>query len=147
VSHTELPNLHARSFAKPFERIESLCPPLHFRVLLGSESTHKLEVVSDHYNQHRPHGALGYLTPAEFAAIEALSVHSCVPTEELEKLEAVPRLSSWTGTENGVQGSYPRSHGTPRIVRAVVQSPSSRTLSRGFLLSQKRQNDPQQDGP
>jgi putative transposase len=48
----------------------------------------------DHYNHDRPHGALGYLTPAEFAAIEALSVHSCVPTEELEKLESVPRLSS-----------------------------------------------------
>jgi putative transposase len=48
----------------------------------------------DHYNHQRPHGALGHLTPAEFAAIEALSVQSSVPTEELKELESVPRLSS-----------------------------------------------------
>ncbi len=36
----------------------------------------------EHYNHHRPHGALGYLTPAEFAAREA------------EQLEFVQRLSS-----------------------------------------------------
>jgi putative transposase len=47
----------------------------------------------DHYNHHRPHGALGYLTPAEFAAVEALSAQSSVPTEELKELESVPRLS------------------------------------------------------
>ncbi len=47
----------------------------------------------DHYNQQRPHGALGYLTPAEFAAIEALSAQSSVPTEELKELQCVPRLS------------------------------------------------------
>jgi transposase InsO family protein len=47
----------------------------------------------DHYNHHRPHGALGYLSPAEFAAIEVLSARSSVPTEELKELESVPRLS------------------------------------------------------
>lgn len=47
----------------------------------------------DHYNHHRPHGALGYLTPAEFAAIEALRAQSCVPTEELKELQCVARLS------------------------------------------------------
>ncbi len=36
----------------------------------------------EHYNQSRPHGALGYLTPAEFAA------------REVEQLELVQRLSS-----------------------------------------------------
>ena len=49
----------------------------------------------DHYNHHRPHGALGYLTPAEFAVIEALSAQSSsVPTEELKELQSAPRLSS-----------------------------------------------------
>jgi putative transposase len=49
----------------------------------------------DHYNHHRPHGALGYLTPAEFAAIEALAAQSSsVPPEESKELESVPRLSS-----------------------------------------------------
>jgi len=43
----------------------------------------------DHYNQHRPHGALGYLTPAEFAAIEALSAQSSVPKEELESVQGL----------------------------------------------------------
>lgn len=36
----------------------------------------------DHYNYHRPHGGLGYLTPKEFAA-----------TKELKELEFVQRLS------------------------------------------------------
>jgi putative transposase len=51
------------------------------------------EEYRDHYNRHRPHGALGYLTPAEFAAIKALSAQSSVPTEEQKELESVPRLS------------------------------------------------------
>ncbi|HZY66557.1 MAG TPA: integrase core domain-containing protein [Rubrobacteraceae bacterium] len=46
-----------------------------------------LENYRDHYNYHRPHGALGYLTPVEFAAIEALSAQSSVPTEELESIQ------------------------------------------------------------
>ncbi len=47
----------------------------------------------DHYNHHRPHGALGYMTPAEFAAVEALAAQSSVPAEKLKELESVPRLS------------------------------------------------------
>ena len=48
-----------------------------------------LEDYRRHYNHHRPHGALGYLTPMEFAAIEALTGQ--VPSEQLE---SVQRLSS-----------------------------------------------------
>lgn len=44
-----------------------------------------------HYNQQRPHGALGYLTPMEFAAIEALWHQAAGATEGLE---SVRRLSS-----------------------------------------------------
>ena len=44
-----------------------------------------------HYNHYRPHGALGYLTPMEFAAIEALSHQAPDATEEIK---SVPGLSS-----------------------------------------------------
>lgn len=50
-----------------------------------------LEDYRDHYNNHRPHGALGYLTPAEFAAVEALMDQGLEPSEQLE---SVQRLSS-----------------------------------------------------
>ncbi len=49
-----------------------------------------LEDHRKHYNQSRPHGALGYLTPAEFAAIEALTDQGPGPSEQLE---SVQRLS------------------------------------------------------
>jgi hypothetical protein len=48
----------------------------------------------DPYNHHRLRGALGDLTPAEFAVIKALSAQGSVPTEELKDLESVPRLAS-----------------------------------------------------
>jgi putative transposase len=49
----------------------------------------------DHYNHHRAHGALGYLTSAQLTAIEALWAQKApsVLTEELKELESVPRLS------------------------------------------------------
>lgn len=49
-----------------------------------------LEEYRKHYNHDRPHGALGYLTPAEFTAIEALTGQSSGPSE---KLESAQRLS------------------------------------------------------
>jgi transposase InsO family protein len=48
-----------------------------------------LEDYRDHYNQIRPHGALGYLTPAEFAAIEALTGRSPSPPEQLESVQGL----------------------------------------------------------
>lgn len=48
-----------------------------------------LEDYRQHYNHYRPHGALGYRTPAEFAAIEALK-----GSDASEQLKSVQRLSS-----------------------------------------------------
>jgi transposase InsO family protein len=50
-----------------------------------------LEDCRQHYNQQRPHGALGYLTPVEFAAAEDQQGQSSGPAEQLE---SVQRLSS-----------------------------------------------------
>jgi transposase InsO family protein len=50
-----------------------------------------LEDYRVHYNQSRPHGALSYLTPSEFAALEAQPGHNSGPYEQLE---FVQRLSS-----------------------------------------------------
>ncbi len=47
-----------------------------------------------HYNHHGPHGALGYLTPAEFAEVEKLSLQISGARGETEKLQCVPRLPS-----------------------------------------------------
>ena len=46
------------------------------------------------YNRHGPHGALGYLTPTEFAELEKLSGRSSGPRGRVEELGSVPRLSS-----------------------------------------------------
>ena len=54
-----------------------------------------LEDYRDHYNHHRPHGALGYLTPAGFAAIEALRHQAPGASEKnSERLQSLQRLSS-----------------------------------------------------
>jgi transposase InsO family protein len=53
-----------------------------------------LEDYRDQYNHYRPHGALGYLTPAEFASIEALSHQTSGAIEESKELQFVQRLSS-----------------------------------------------------
>ncbi len=47
-----------------------------------------------HYNHHRPHGSLGYLTPAEFADLEKLSLQNSGAREDTERLQCVPRLPS-----------------------------------------------------
>jgi putative transposase len=47
-----------------------------------------------HYNHHRPHGALGYLTPAEFADLHQLLLQDPGAGEEMKKLQCVPRLPS-----------------------------------------------------
>ena len=49
-----------------------------------------VEEYRNHYNQERPHSALGYRTPAEFAA----ACHAAGADEELTKeLESVIALS------------------------------------------------------
>lgn len=48
----------------------------------------------EHYNHHRPHGALGYLTPKEFAELEKLPLQNSGAGEETEKLQCARRLPS-----------------------------------------------------
>lgn len=43
-----------------------------------------------HYNHHRPHGALSYMTPAEFAAREAKKGQSSGPSDELQSVPGLP---------------------------------------------------------
>ena len=45
----------------------------------------------EHYNHERPHGALSYMTPAEFVAAEAQRGQNPAPSEQLESAQ---RLSS-----------------------------------------------------
>jgi transposase InsO family protein len=44
----------------------------------------------DHYNYHRPHGALSYMTPAEFADVEAQQGQSSGPAEQLQSAPGLP---------------------------------------------------------
>lgn len=44
----------------------------------------------EHYNHHRPHGALSYMTPAEFAAAEAQRGQGPDPAEQLESVSGLP---------------------------------------------------------
>ena len=45
LGSTELLELHSRSFPSPIGRIESLCPPLRFRMLLHGDSANELTFV------------------------------------------------------------------------------------------------------
>ena len=51
-----------------------------------------VEDYRDHYNHHRPHSALGYRTPAEFALAADLDT-KVKETEKSEELESVLTLS------------------------------------------------------
>jgi putative transposase len=59
-----------------------------------------LEDYRQHYDHYRPHGALGYLTPAEFAAIEALRGQSPGPVRAV-RIRTKTLIVS--GTENAAR--------------------------------------------
>ena len=56
------------------------------------------EEYREYYNHHRPHGALGYLTPAEFAATKALKAPVTWP-----RFLALPRFRCSKTASGGSQ--------------------------------------------
>ena len=73
----------------------------------------------DHYNHHRPHGALGYLSPVEFAAIQALAGQDSGPVRAARICTKALIVS---GTDNGV-----------RSVRPVQREPQKRIQAGSWM--------------
>jgi transposase InsO family protein len=62
------------------ERLFTIEPPAP-GIYESAQAQVLLEDYWEHYNQSRPHGALGYLTPAEFAALKAQKGQGSDPVE------------------------------------------------------------------